>query len=201
MLLDQANITQLQDINRGNNGPVIYRGDDVTVAVGLGINAALFSATIANYTSVTLQIFTEENDTNAPMVSVAVASASMNLTLTQANWAAGGDANCHALFAISGAVTASIDLLGNASRNCWLRIFATSADATGKTISFAEGPITINDGPVTLTTPPEVASFRFFTVGGQVVPQLLDTTTGLYHTLGIENDGGVLTLQISDTGY
>jgi hypothetical protein len=42
---------------------------------------------------------------------------------------------------------------------------------------------------------------RLWTVAGQIVLQLLDASTGLYHTLNILNDHGVLTLQLSDQGY
>jgi hypothetical protein len=50
-------------------------------------------------------------------------------------------------------------------------------------------------------TPPPLPALRLWLVAGQIVLQLLDTSTGLYHTLSIYNDNGVLTLQLSDQGY
>ena len=68
--------------------------------------------------------------------------------------------------------------------------------------SFLDGPITVRDGPISTASAPPLAQFRLYTVSGQIVPQLLDTTTGLYHTLSILNQGGgELTLQLSDQGY
>jgi len=42
---------------------------------------------------------------------------------------------------------------------------------------------------------------RLWIVAGQTVLQLMDPSTGLYHTLSILNDNGVLTLQLSDQSY
>jgi hypothetical protein len=50
-------------------------------------------------------------------------------------------------------------------------------------------------------TPPPLPALRLWTIGGQIVLQILDASTGFYHTLSILNDGGVLTLQLSETGY
>jgi hypothetical protein len=38
-------------------------------------------------------------------------------------------------------------------------------------------------------------------VSGQLVFQILDPNTGLYHTLTTVSDDGVQTLQVSDQGY
>ena len=74
--------------------------------------------------------------------------------------------------------------------------------AAGRKIDFvlAVGPVPMMRA-VSVLTAPAGAQFRLLTIGTQIVPQLLDTTTGLYHTLAILNDGGVLTLQLSDQGY
>lgn len=88
-----------------------------------------------------------------------------------------------------------------ATVNYWLRITALSSDATAKIITFLDAPITVKDGPITALSPPPLAGARFFTVGGQLVWQILDPDTGLYHTQIAKNDAGVETTELSDTGY
>jgi hypothetical protein len=55
----------------------------------------------------------------------------------------------------------------------------------------------MNNPPMPLPPP----MLRLWIVAGQTVLQLMDASTGLYHTLSIYNDNGVLTLQLSDQGY
>jgi len=203
LLCDLAAPSSLLDLNRGQP-PSFYRGDDIEIDIGIGQNGALLaglaSSGAGGMASVTAQLFVSENDTNAPMMSCTVLAAAMNLALTQVNWAAGGSANSHAAFLFTNSQT-GLSLNGQASVNYWLRITAVSTDSPAKNITLLDGPITVRDGPVSVASPPTGAQFRFYTVAGQIVPQLLDTTTGLYHTLAIFNDAGVLTLQLSDTGY
>ncbi len=193
------------DLNRTNAAPQFYRGNDVEIDIGIGQNGSLLAPTIASsgaggIASVTCQMFAEANDTDAPMMAGTVAAAAMNLALTQTNWNAGGSANSHAQFVFPNSQTA-VNLNGAASQSYWLRIFATTTDSTPKIIPLIEGPITVLDSPVTELSAPPLAGARFHTVGGQLVFQILDTGTGLYHTLTCFNDGGVETLQISDQGY
>jgi hypothetical protein len=56
-------------------------------------------------------------------------------------------------------------------------------------------------GPLLQVQPPAGAPFRLYAVGNQIVPQLEDASTGLFHTMSIFNDAGVPELQLSDTGY
>jgi hypothetical protein len=193
------------DLNRTNAAPQFYRGNDIEIDIGIGQNGALLAPTIASsgaggIASVTCQVFASENDTNAPMMAGTVTAANMNLTLTQGNWNAGGSANSHAQFIFPNSQTA-IPLNGAASQSYWLRIFATTTDTTPKIIPLIEGPITVLDGPMTELSAPPLAGARFYTVNGQVVFQILDPTTGLYHTLIAVNEGGVEELQVSDQGY
>ena len=146
----------------------------------------------------TAQIFAAENDTNAPMMSCTTSS--INTGLTQTQWTNNTTPFYHAAFLFPNSQTA-VGLNGQASVNYWLRITAQTTDSPAKTITLLNGPITVKDGPISTASAPSLAQFRFFTVAGQIVPQLLDTSTGLYHTLAILNDSGVLTLQLSDQGY
>jgi hypothetical protein len=204
LFCDLAAPGQLNDLNRDSQPPFFYRGDDIEMDIGLGENGALLSGFSSSgaggIASVTAQLFQAENDTGAPMISCAVPASSMNLSLTQASWNAGGSANSHAAFVIPNSQTA-ITLNGQASVNYWLRITAQTTDTPAKQITLLDGPITVRDGPVSTASAPPLAQFRLYTVAGQIVPQLLDAATGLYHTLTILNDAGVLTLQLSDTGY
>jgi hypothetical protein len=127
-------------------------------------------------------------------------TSTINTGLTQTEWTNNTTPFNHAAFIFSNSQTAVS--LGGASRvNYWLRITAQTNDSPAKIITILDGPITVKDGPISTANPPSLAQFRFYTVANQIVPQLLDTTTGLYHTLAILNDGGVLTLQLSDQGY
>jgi len=204
LFCDQVSPSNLQDLNRGSQPPAFYRGDDIEIDIGLGQNGSLLTPLAGSggggIASVTAQLFQSENDTNNPMMSCSVLAASMNLTLTQTNWNAGGSANSHAAFIFPNTQTA-ISLGGASSVNYWLRILAQTTDTTPKNITLLDGPITVWDGPIPTLSIPSGAQFRTYIVNGQVVPQLLDTATGLYHTLAIYNDGGVLTLQLSDQGY
>jgi hypothetical protein len=199
LFCDLASPGNLNDLNRNSQPPSFYRGDDIEIDIGLGENGALLTS-LSNVASVTAQIFAAENDTNPPMISATVLAASMNLGLTQAEWTNNTTPFFHAAFVIPNAQTA-ITLNGNSSVNYWLRITAQTTDSPAKQITLLDGPITVKDGPISTASAPPAAAFRLYTVAGQIAPQLLDATTGLYHTLAILNDGGALTLQLSDTGY
>jgi hypothetical protein len=204
LFCDQVSPSNLQDLNRGSQPPSFYRGDDIEIDIGIGQNGSLLTPLAASgaggIASVTAQLFQSENDTNNPMMACTVLAANMNLALTQVNWNAGGSANSHASFIFPNSQTA-VNLSGLAAVNYWLRITAQTTDSTPKTITLIDGPITVRDGPITSLSVPTGAAFRMFTVAGQNVPQLLDASTGLYHTLSVYNDSGVLTLQLSDQGY
>jgi hypothetical protein len=202
LFCDLAAPGSLNDLNRNSQPPSFYRGDDIEIDIGIGQNGALLTA-LGNVGSVTAQIFAAENDTNPPMVSATVLAAAINLGLTQAQWSNNTTPFYHAAFVIPNAQTA-ISLNGASSVNFWLRVTAQTADGndTPKQITLLDGPITVRDGPISTASAPPLAQFRSYTVAGQIVFQLLDTTTGLYHTLAIFNEGGgELTLQLSDQGY
>jgi hypothetical protein len=205
LFCDLAAPATVLDLNR-SQPPSFYRGDDIEIDIGIGQSGALMTSLASSgaggVASVTCQLFASENDTNAPMMSCTVPAAAMNLTLTSTQWTTAPytSANSHAQFLFPGAQT-GVALNGAASVNYWLRITALTTDTPAKTITLLDGPITVRDGPVSVLTAPAGAQFRLLTIGTQIVPQLLDTTTGLYHTLAILNDGGVLTLQLSDQGY
>jgi hypothetical protein len=181
------------------------RGDDIEIDIGIGENGnlmtSLASSGAGGIASVTCQLFQSENDTNSPMLSCNVLGSAMNLALTQPEWTNNTTPFNHAAFVFPNSQTA-ISLNGQSSISYWLRIFATTTDGTPKQITLMEGHIMVYDAPISTASVPPLAAFRLYTVGGQVVPQLLDTSTGLYHTLAILNEGGgVLTLQLSDQGY
>jgi hypothetical protein len=203
LFCDLAAPANLLDLNR-SQPPSFYRGDDIAIDIGIGesgnLLTALASSGAGGMASVTAQIFASENDINLPMMNCTVPAAGMNLGLTQAEWSNDTTPYYHAAFLFPNSQTA-INLGGAASVNYWLRITAQTTDTPPKNITLLDGPITVRDGPVPTASAPPLAAFRFYTVAGQIVPQVLDTSTGLYHTLAIFNDGGVLTLQLSDTGY
>lgn len=188
----------LSDLNTGQN-PFFYRGDDLEIDIGIGASGVLLAPTISNIASVTCQVFASENDTNAPMMSCTVLAAAMNLTLTAAQWTAESAAP-HAAFVFPGAQT-FISLNGAASQNYWLRITLQTTDSTPKTITLADGAITVLDGPVSAASPPGLSNVRFFTVAGKQVLQILNDTDGKWYSVGVENDNGVPALYLGDTGY
>jgi hypothetical protein len=204
LFCDLATPSLLLDLNRGVT-PFFYRGDDIEIDIGIGQDGALLAPTIASsgasgIAGVTAQIFLSENDTSPPMMACTVLADAMNLALTSTEWLNDTTPFCHAAFIFPSAQTA-ITLNGAASVTYWLRITAQTTDATAKTITLLDGPITVKDGPVSTASPPSAGSFRLYSVDGSIVPQLLDTTTGLYHTLAILNSDGELSIQLSDTGY
>jgi hypothetical protein len=205
LLCDIAAPGSLNDLNRGSQPPSFYRGDDIEIDIGLGENGNLLTGLAASgaggIASVTAQLFQSENDTNSPMMSCTVLAANMNLGLTQAEWTNDTTPFYHAAFLFPNSQTA-VGLGGLASVNYWFRITAQTTDTPPKMITLLDGPVTVRDGPISTASPPPLAAFRLYMVAGQIVPQLLDPATGLYHTLAILNEGGgELTLQLSDQGY
>jgi hypothetical protein len=196
------------DINRNNAQVFFFRGDDIQFDFGLGYDGVLITATapssgsgwpvITNIGSITAQIFQNEADTNPPMMSGTTST--INDSLTQTDWNNDTTPFVHASIVFPGSQTA-ITLNGQTSINYWLRVTAQTTDNPPKIITVLDGPITVKDGPISSASAPPLAQFRLYTVAGQIVPQILDTSTGLYHTLNILNDNGVLTLQLSDQGY
>lgn len=203
LFCDLAAPANLVDLNRGQP-PQFFRGDDIEIDIGIGENGALLtglaSSGAGGIGSVTCQIFQAENDGGAPQMSATVLGSAMNFGLTQSNWNAGGSSNAHANFIFPNSQTA-IGLGGAASVNYWLRITAQTTDSTPKVITLLNGPITVKDGPVSTLSAVAPAALRLYAVSGQIVPQLLDASTGLYHTLSVLNQNGELSLQLSDQGY
>lgn len=194
LFCDLAAPVSLLDLNR-SQPPQFYRGDDIEIDIGIGQNGALLTS-LTNVASVTCQIYESENDTNGPMMSATVTS--INTALTQSQWNTG--AGEHAAFTFAHGLTA-ISLGGATAVNYWLRVFAQTSDSPAKIITLLDGPITVRDGPISTLSAPPLAGARLFSVNGQAVFQLLDSSTGLYHTLAVLNNGGVLSLQLSDQGY
>jgi hypothetical protein len=191
--------THPSDLNTGAP-PVFYRGDDIEIDIGIGMDGALLVPSLSNITSVTCQLFLTENDTNAPMMSATVLAAAMNLTLTAEQWANGNTPFYHAAFVFPNSQTA-ISLNGQASASYWLRITLLTANTTPKNITLLDCPITILDGPISSASAPPPGNMRFWTVAGVPVLQIRNDSDGLYYTVGIENDNGVPSLYLSDTGY
>jgi hypothetical protein len=217
LFCDLATPNNVIDLNVGSgSGAFFYRGDDIQIDIGLGNNGALLtglgSSGAGGIASVTLQLFEDENDTNAPMMAATVLAASMNLNLTAAQWANNTNTGSpiadpilptayqHASFIIPNSQTA-ISLNGQTAQNYWLRITVLTTDTPAKTITFLDGPITVKDGPISTTSPPVPAWFRFYTVDGNIVPQLYDPVSGHYYNLEIDTVGGVRILSLGDTAY
>jgi hypothetical protein len=186
------------DLNT-SQGAMFYRGDDIEIDIGIGQSGALLTS-LGNLASATCQIFQSETDTNPPMMSGAVAAASMNLGLTQSQWSNNTSPYYHAAFIFPNSQTA-IALNGQAAVNYWLRILAQTTDAPAKIITLLDGPITVKDGPISTASPPVPAWFRFYNVAGNVVPQLYDPVSGHYYNLEIDTVAGVRALSLGDTGY
>jgi hypothetical protein len=187
------------DINTGQP-PLFYRGDDVEIDIGIGLNGALLAPNLENITSVSCQVFQAENDPNPPMMSCTVAAAQMNLGLTATQWANNTTPFYHAAFLFPNAQTA-IGLNGQKSQNYWLRVTLLTADSTPKVVTLLDTSITVLDGPISTGSPALTGNARMYTVGGVTVFQIKNDSDGLFYTVGIENAGGVPTLYLSNTGY
>src|SRR5580698_6974636 len=194
LFCDLAAPNTFTDLNRNNAQVSFFRGDDIQFDFGLGYDGALITASapnsgsgwpvISNIGSITAQIFQNESDTNPPMMSGATST--INDSLTQSAWNNDTTPFVHASIIFSGSQTA-ITLNGQSSINYWIRVTAQTTDSPPKTITVLDGPITVKDGPISSASVPPLAQFRLYTVAGQIVPQILDTSTGLYHTLAILN--------------
>lgn len=198
LFCDLATRNNVIDLNT-SQGAIFYRGDDVEIDIGIGQNGTLLTS-LGNVSSVTCQIFQSETDSNAPMMSSTVLAAGMNLGLTQAEWTNNTSPYCHAAFVFPNSQTA-INLNGQAAVNYWLRILAQTTDSPAKIITLLDGPVTVKDGPIASASPPTAAWFRFYTVAGNIVPQLYDPTSSHYYNLEIDTVGGTRTLTLGDTAY
>jgi len=201
LLCDLAARNQpVTDLNMGQPA-FFYRGDDVEIDIGIGMDGALLSPSLSNISSVTCQIFARENDTSAPMMSSTVLAAGMNPGLTAAQWALETAPCCHAAFVFPNSQT-YIPLNGAASQNYWLRITLQTADATPKTMTLLDGPITVLDGPVSTTPAAGLGNARFWTDNnGNLVLQIKNDSDGKFYSVGVENSGSAPALYLSDTGY
>jgi hypothetical protein len=198
LFCDLAARNNVIDLNT-SQGAMFYRGDDIEIDIGLGQNGALLTS-LGNIASVTCQVFQSETDPNAPMMSGTVPAANMNLGLTQAQWSNNTSPYYHAAFVFPNSQTA-VNLNGQATVNYWLRIFVQTTDSPAKLITLLDGPVTIKDGPISAASAPQPAYFRFFTVAGNVVPQLYDPVSGHYYNLEIDTAGGMRTLSLGDIAY
>lgn len=201
LLCDLAARNQpVTDLNTGQPA-FFYRGDDVEIDIGIGMEGALLAPTLSNITSVTCQVFQKQNDPAAPMMSCTVAAPAMNLALTPAQWVNDTSPFYHAAFVFPNSQT-YIPLNGAASQNYWLRITLQTADATPKTITLLDGPITVLDGPVSATPAAGLGNARFWTDNnGNVVLQIKNDSDGKFYSVGIGNDGGTPALYVSDASY
>ncbi len=128
------------------------RGDYLTVDVGLFDRGNFRSNNINQFSSVTLQIFQGQSDTNGPMMGQSVTNTNQpwfNTNCSLGNWTNYGPAytNYNVEFNFSDAQT-SINLNGQASQNYWLRLFATTTDSIPRVVTYLEGPVTVFDGPI-----------------------------------------------------
>lgn len=178
---------------------MFYRGDDIEIDIGIGQSGALLTS-LGNVASVTCQVFQNETDTSAPMMSATVPASAMNFGLTQAQWSNNTAPYCHAAFVFPNSQTA-ISLGGQSSVNYWLRILAQTTDVPARLITLLDGPITVKDGPISSLSAPQPAWFRMFTVAGNVVPQLYDPASSHYYNLEIDSLGGLRTVSLGDTAY
>jgi hypothetical protein len=188
---------QLSDLNTGMPAK-FYRGDDVEIDIGIGLNGSLLTA-LGNVAWVTCQLFKSEIDPSAPMMSCTVLAAAMTLSLTQANWTA--NAGCHAAFVFPNIQT-DIPLGGAPLANYWLRITVTTTDAPAKIFTLADGIILVCDGPLAVgLSAPITPGYKIVTDGNglnQIAQQASDSH---YYVIRILNNAGVLTPYVDPTPF
>jgi len=198
LFCDLAARSNVIDLNT-SQGAMFYRGDDIEIDIGIGQSGALLTS-LGNVASVTCQVFQSETDANPPMMSATVLAANMNLGLTQSQWSNNTSPFYHAAFVFPNSQTA-VSLNGQATVNYWLRILAQTTDTPAKLITLLDGPVTVKDGPISAASAPPPGYFRFYTVAGNIVPQLYDPVSGHYYNLEIDTVGGARTLSLGDTAY
>jgi hypothetical protein len=194
---DLVNPANVSDLNRNGATPFFYRGDDVEIQFAMG-EAGQILTNRNNVATFTAQIFLSQNDMQNPQL--AVATSTYNSALTEQEWANDTTPFFHATFVFPGATT-GLNLNGAPAGNFWLRITMETTDSPPVSTTFIAGPIEVRDGPYSTLSPLPQQAVRLYAVNGQQVLQLLDPSTGLYHTVNIVNISGVLALQLSDQGY
>jgi hypothetical protein len=208
------------DINT-QQSPVFVRGDDLEFDVAILTNGGVMP-NWTNIATITLSIYQEQNDTDPPLMTSTLTNNNpahtnwaapwtnaINTNLSQGAWTnntglgpRGYPTNFAARFIFPSAQTA-ISLNGQASAGYWIRIYVTTAYTPPAVITCLQGPITVLDGPIANVAAPVPGQVRFWTINGATVIQIRDDTSGLYRTLGVEDDPGTGTpmFYLSDQGY
>jgi hypothetical protein len=190
------------------NSIQFIRGDFVTFDCGI-FDKAVFRSNLTQFTTATLQIFDTQNSTNSPLMSATVTNGAgtnngWNPNCQYTNWSSNSPlslTNWNFEFNFSDAQT-SITLNGQAAQGYWLRLFATTTDATPRIITYLEGPVTVYDGPISSSPSVPSAWFRVgIDVFGNEQPQIYDPVSGHYYNLEVDTIGGIRTLSLGDTPY
>lgn len=147
----QKRTTQPLDLNT-TNVPTFVRGDDVELDITLFSSGSLLSTNqIKRFTNLTVQIFGAQNDTNQPQMAQTIYSTNFFTNLTTSGFATNNYPSNYQIEAYWPGSASSLFLNGAASEYFWLRVFTT--DTNGVITTFGEGPIQVEDGPISALTP------------------------------------------------
>jgi hypothetical protein len=116
---------------------------------------------ISNYDSMTCEIKRSlEEKTGLALMAQTIASGSLNGTLTQTDWDAGDEDDCHVKFTFTGA-EADLDLLGEDSAQLWMVISGLRSD--GEPVTFGCTQILVEEDGRGTGTPAGVVSPTYYT--------------------------------------
>lgn len=170
--------------------PLIWRGTDVQVEVGLFYNGAL-QTDISNIASLHLQIFDGSRTGNA-LVTKTILAAGLSGSLSANDWATGAADKAHAVFALAYADT-QLPMDGSGTtqqkKTFWMVIHAVTSDGSPRRMTWGGCNLEVEEDAAQndLDVVP-LAAPTFRITNGDF--QLYNKTTGKFHPVWFEGADG-----------
>lgn len=183
--IDVSQSSPFVDVLTGST-PDFWRGEDVQFELAFYYGSAL--ADLTEFDDLILMIKDASRD-GAPLVSVTIHAADLNLTLTTAQWEAGTGEHC--TVAISSAET-NFDLGGADSVRYWLVLFATTTNVPPRLITLGGTHVNVLENGY--TEAPTVTAGAAPTLPNGIV---LRDQSGNPFLLTLHTAGGVTTINLA----
>jgi len=170
--------------------PIIWRGTDVQIEVGLFNGGALLTD-ISDIASLYLEIH-DSTRSGPPLVQKTILAANLTTNLTAEDWAGGTDAKTHALFTLAYLET-QFSMAGFATtqqkQTFWLVIHAVTKDSPARRITWGGCEIQVEeDGAQNDLAVVPLSAPTFRISSGDL--QLYNKTTGKYQPIWFEGPDG-----------
>lgn len=172
--------------------PVIWRGTDVDVEIGL-FNTGEFVSSITNIVKVMLELHSSENRGSSPYVQKTVLNAAMNGSLTEVLWEGGDPEDSHAVFHLTHDDT-NFDFTSAIDNKIQLWMVIHAELTGGELITLGTTVLTIEEDAANLGLPVIGTSAPNYRLSGANKLQLRNPTTGKWYTLYFDGPEGAETL-------